>query len=222
MAPGTDGGTSAAERLGWGTPTHAEEFSSNVLRGWGLYDGAGHEGKGRRSPSAVTIKDGVLTITGTANGTTGGMAWQLDKSKYGRWEGRMRAPVGDPDYHALFLLWPDAENWPVGGEVDFMETSAADRQSTDGFLHYGANNSQLHASVKLDVTQWHNWAVEWTDKKITYYVDGVEWFSTTNKETFPPGPMHLAIQLDWFPEGGTQKTTQMQVDWVRFYALPGR
>ncbi len=33
--------------------------------------------------------------------------------------------------------------------------------------------------------------------------------------------MHLCIQLDWFPRSarGTVKTSTMQVDWVKQYAL---
>ena len=56
----------------------------------------------------------------TPSGTTAGMSWGHGQ-KYGRWEARVRAPAADPSYHALLLLWPDAENLPGGGEIDFME-----------------------------------------------------------------------------------------------------
>ena len=89
------------------------------------------------------------------------------------------------------------------------------------FLHYGSSNSQLHGEVTIDATQWHNWAVEWTPDHITAFVDGKQWFHTEKKEALPPGPMHLCIQLDWFPRSarGTVKTSTMQVDWVKQYAL---
>ncbi len=212
--------TSAAATLGWGQPNRSEDFDGN-LKSWGLYDGVGHEGKGKRTPSAATLKDGVLTITGDSQGNTEGMAWNPGQ-KYGRWEARVKAPVSDPSYHAVMLLWPDAENWPVGGEVDFMEMSDHTRQSTDMFLHYGASNSQLQGNVKVDATQWHNWAVEWTSTHITAYLDGKQWWSTDKTNALPPGPMHLTLQLDWFPKGGASvQTSQMQVDWVRQYALSG-
>ena len=95
----------------------------------------------------MTVNGGILTITGDANGTTGGMAWRQGRSKYGRWEARIKSPVADPSYHAVMLLWPDAENWPVGGEVDFMEISDATRQKADFFLHYGEQNHQLHGQL---------------------------------------------------------------------------
>ena len=149
------------------------------------------------------------------------MAWNPGQ-KYGRWEGRVKAPASDPSYNALLLLWPDAENFPVGGEVDFMEMTDHTRQETNLFLHYGADNSQVQGKVKIDATQWHNWAVEWTPEKITTYVDGKEWWSTTDTSILPPGPMHLCVQLDWFPGNGKGdvKPSEMQVDWVRQYALP--
>ncbi|MBA3724688.1 MAG: family 16 glycosylhydrolase [Candidatus Levybacteria bacterium] len=183
---------------------------------WGMYDGPGHAGQGRRSPGQATVKNGILTITGLPNGTTEGMAWKGGQ-KYGRWEGRVKAPVSDPSYNALLLLWPDAEDFPVGGEVDFMEMLDNTRQKTNFFLHYGANNDQISGEVKIDGTQWHNWAVEWTPTQMVAYVDGREWYKTTDTSKFPPRAMHVTIQLDWFPKGGAVKQSEMQVDWIHIY-----
>jgi Glycosyl hydrolases family 16 len=217
---GTAGeGTTAAALHGWGTPTRTEEFGSGTEQ-WQLYDGTGHAGKGRRSPGAVSVQGGVLTITGDPAGTTGGMAWGHGR-RYGRWEGRVRAPASDPSYDAVMLLWSDADNWPQGGEIDFMEMGDETRRTTDGFVHYGADNRQVHGSVETDATQWHNWAVEWTPSAITMFLDGREWYRTTDRAVQPPGPMHLCIQLDWFPKGGSVQRSTMQVDWVREYALDG-
>lgn len=215
--------TSAAKLLGWGQPVSDDEFSAPLGPDWEIYDGEGHDGNGRRSPSAVSLDDGVMTITGDSKGTTAGMAW-VPGRLYGRWEGRVRAPASDDTYNALMLLWPDAEDWPVGGEVDFMEMDDPTRQTTEMYLHYGKNNDQDNGEVKIDATQWHNWAVEWTPTGITAYVDGKSWYHTSNKKILPPRPMHLTIQLDWLPENGDKdhvKTSTMQVDWVKEYALPG-
>jgi Glycosyl hydrolases family 16 len=214
-------GTTAAATYGWGAPNREDDFDRD-LSGWGLYDGPGHAGKGRRSPSAATVANGVLTIQGDAHGTTEGMAWNSGRGqKYGRWEGRMKAPAGDPTYNALLLLWPDADNFPTGGELDFMEMTDPTRQSTDLFLHHGPANAQVHGTVTIDATQWHNWAVEWTPKRITAYVDGKSWWHTDDAAALPPGPMHLCVQLDWFPADGHRAVapSQMQVDWVRQYPV---
>jgi hypothetical protein len=213
--------TSAAVLHGWGEPVMAEEFDGPLGPEWRLYDGPGHVGNGIRSPEAITVADGLLTITGDAEGTTGGMAW-FPGQKYGRWEGRVRAPVGDETYNALMLLWPDAEDWPVGGEVDFMEMLDPTRQKTEIFIHYGPDDSTVHGEVLTDGTRWHNWAVEWTPEHIVAYLDGREWYRTTDTEVFPPREMHLCIQLDWFPGQGDPDDVQetvMQVDWVKQYPL---
>ena len=148
------------------------------------------------------------------------MAWGGGQ-QYGRWEGRVRAPASDPTYNALLLLWPDAENFPVGGEIDFMEMMDHTRQKTNVFLHYGEDNKQVSGSVVADATQWHNWAVEWTPTHVTTFLDGKEWWRTERAEILPPGPMHLCIQLDWFPKSSRSKvqTSTMQVDWVKQYAV---
>jgi hypothetical protein len=216
---GASAGITAAEQHGWGAPSREDDFSSGTDQ-WDIYDGPGHGGEGTRSPSAVSVEDGILTITCDSSGTTAGMAWNPGQ-KYGRWEGRVRAPVSDPSYNALLLLWPDAEDFPVGGEIDFMEMMDHTRQKTDIFIHYGKDNSQVNGSVEVDGTEWHNWALEWTPEAITAYVDGEEWYRTTDTSIFPPGPMHLCIQLDWFPEGDTPKQSIMEVDWVRQYSLDG-
>ncbi|HEX5812253.1 MAG TPA: glycoside hydrolase family 16 protein [Pseudonocardia sp.] len=214
--------SSAAAVQNWGEPTRVEEFDGTRLGpAWNVYDGPGHAGNGRRTPSAVSVRDGMLTITGNRAGDTAGMEWGGGQ-RYGRWEGRVRAPASDPSYNALLLLWPDAEDFPVGGEIDFMEMMDHTRQKTNVFLHYGKNNKQVSGSVVADATQWHNWAVEWTPTSIATYLDGTEWWRTERTEIFPPGPMHLCIQLDWFPRSarGQVKTSTMQVDWVKQYALP--
>jgi Glycosyl hydrolases family 16 len=214
-------GTTAAATYGWGAPNREDDFDSD-LSGWSLYDGPGHAGNGRRSPSAATVANGVLTVRGDAHGTTEGMAWNNGHGqKYGRWEGRVKAPASDPTYNALLLLWPDADNFPIGGELDFMEMTDHTRRSTNLFLHHGADNAQVHGAITIDATQWHNWAVEWTPKGVTAYVDGKPWWHTDDATVLPPGPMHLCVQLDWFPTDGRGAVapSQMQVDWVRQYAV---
>ena len=218
--PGRSAGyeTSAAAIHGWGEPNRVDEFDGSLGEDWNVYDSPGHAGNGRRTPEAVSIEDGILTITGDAQGNTAGMAWGPGQ-KYGRWEGRVRAPASDESYNALLLLWPDAEDFPVGGEIDFMEMMDHTRQTTNIFLHYGENNDQVVGEVQIDATQWHNWAVEWTPTHVAAFVDGKEWWRTTDVDILPPRAMHLCIQLDWFPEDGEGEVQQsyMHVDWVKRY-----
>jgi licheninase len=212
--------TSAAALHGWGEPNRVDEFDGPLGGDWNVYDGPGHAGNGRRTPDAVTIDNGILTITGDSRGSTAGMAWNPGQ-RYGRWEGRVKAPASDESYNALLLLWPDAEDFPVGGEIDFMEMLDHTRQKTNIFLHYGENNDQVDGEVKIDATEWHNWAVEWTPTHVAAFVDGNEWWRTTEVDILPPRAMHLCVQLDWFPGDGAADVQEsaMDVDWVKQYPL---
>jgi len=208
----------AAAAHGWGPPNRIDDFTDPAsLDQWTVYDGPGHDGNGRRTPAAVSVADGILTITGDSEGNSGGMAW-LPGQLHGRWEACVKSSPSGPGYHSLLLLWPDAENWPVGGEVDFMEIADPTRQTVEGWLHYGPNDERESSTLPIDSTQWHSWAVEWTPQRITMFVDGVQWWQTADPAHLPPGPMHLCIQLDSFGGdlggGGT-----MMVDWARQYSL---
>lgn len=215
------GAVTAAGRYGWGTPRETRFSGPSALNGWVVYDSVGHNGWGRRTPRAISFVDGVMVITGDAAGNTGGLTWGGGQ-KYGAWEVRMRVPEGAVDYHAVALLWPDAENWPVGGEVDFVEVVAdATRQTVSHHLHYSALDLTEAGVTKVDATEWHNYAVSWTPSAITIYVDGVPVWKTTDTSHFPPGPMHLALQLDASEKHPPNLSAgaQMAVAWARQYSL---
>lgn len=224
-APSTgtaDDGTQAAVRFNWGPVKDGDEFSNGTAPGskWSLYNGAGHNGNGRRVPSAFTVKNGVLTCTGTKSGDTGGMAFSRNQ-KYGRYEVRMKTGSINPNaggdkYHPVLILWPQDDRWPQGAEYDFFETDC-DSGEAGCFMHYPSDRvEQLHYTKKLDIENWHNYAIEWTNTALTGYIDGVQWWKITESRMQAPGPMHLTIQLDNF-SGGTMCPGTMDVAWVRYY-----
>lgn len=215
--------SSAGGRYGWGTPreTRFTSLQSLSSSGWKIYNSVGHNGWGRRTPAAISFVDGTMVITGDAAGNTGGLAW-TGGQRYGAWEIRAQIPRGAADYHAVALLWPDAENWPVGGEIDFVEILGdSTRQTVSHFLHYSAQNRTESAATRVNATQWHNYAVSWTPQAITVYVDGAPTWQTTNTSHFPPGPMHLALQLDASEKRPVNLSggAQMAVAWTRQYTL---
>ncbi|WP_165777505.1 glycoside hydrolase family 16 protein [Amycolatopsis antarctica] len=213
-----DEGVTAAEKFGWTDALNREDNFDTLDPAWGLYDGPGHAGNGVRSPEQVGVQDGILRIDGTEDGTTGGMAWD-EGQLHGRWETRAKYTAGTSAYHQVLILWPDAEDFPVGGEIDYSEVSDSERQNLQFFLHYGENNDQVQSETAVDMTQWHNYAVEWTPEHIIGYVDGVEFFRSEDPKTLPPRAMHPTIQLDWFPEDGEAGPGSMEVDWIRQYTL---
>ena len=204
-------GRRAAAVHNW-TLVGGDEFNGGMSPNWSPYDGPGHAGNGRRTPDAITVQNGMLVIRGDAEGNTGGMSWQQDQ-RFGRWEVRARFPKGDDQYHPVLILWRESGG-KENGEIDFAETtSASDKVSF--FLHYGSEQDYAHKSI--DLTQWHNYAVEWVDGRVTGYIDGEKWFESTDREKLPPGQMHPTIQLDYFPEDGSPQPTEMHVDYMRIY-----
>jgi hypothetical protein len=212
-------GMTAGAKYGWQTPSGTTKFTdSSALLGWYVYNGAGNGGYGRRTPDAISFANNTMIITGDEQGVTAGLAWWPGQ-QYGAWEVRVKVPEGAPNYNPVVLLWPDAENWPTGGEVDFLEIQRDPlRQHVSAALHYSPTNKWVSSDVKIDATQWHNYAVAWTPTAITAYVDGLPFATATDTSTFPPGSMHLCIQLD---VGGTDLAggAQMMVAWARRYSL---
>jgi licheninase len=209
--------TAAVER-DWGVPNREDGFdTAATLSNWHLYQGSGHAGNGKRTPQAISVSNGVLTITGNASGYSGGMGWN-EGQLFGRWEVCVRSPQSAPGYHSVALMWPDAEDWPVGGELDFMEAVDSARQRVEGWLHYGPDDRRVGDQVSVDATRWHAWAVEWTPQRITYFLDGAPWWSTTETPTFPPRSLHLCLQVDNFG-GDIAAGGRQLVDWVRQYSL---
>ncbi len=206
-------GTQAATALGWKLIGRDEFAGSTVSDRWGPYDGPGNDGEGRRTPDALSVGNGLLTIRGDADGNTGGMSYRDDR-KTGRWEMRAKFPKGDPQYHPVLLLWP-GDGGSDDGEVDFAETTSAS-DSVSFFLHHGSGDQKV-AEKQIDLTQWHNYAVEVTSRGVTGFIDGQKWFESTDPDTLPRGPVHPVIQLDWFPKGDSPEPSELQVDWMRIY-----
>jgi glycosyl hydrolase family 16 len=245
-APGSaDDGPTAADAFGWGTPVPeaSDEFNYGSdaepappdeaiwnLPGEGP-DGcfAGHAGNGQRCGTHTKVHGGFLRLTSDAEGNTGWLAAK-HAAQYGRWEVRARSEAtgeGEP-YHPVLILWPDSDQWPQGGEYDFLENTAPGEDCAGSFIHYpheeGPVQQEYAEQCGVDLTQWHNFAVEWTPDHIAGFIDGEEWFRWSGGEGEGrqciqcAELMHQTIQLDNFDS--TQPAV-FEVDWTRHYTLDG-
>jgi hypothetical protein len=223
--PTAEDGTEAAKTRGWGPVVAGDEFATGTAPDptkWRLYDSPGHNGKGVRSPSAWSVRDGFARVTGDTAGTTGGMSAKYAGAsrRYGRWEVRLRASNVEQKYHFVSILWPDSGNWPCDGEIDYAEKPGSSMTDVGFYNHFDCTNQQTQVKKAVDVTQWHNYAVEWSPTGVVGYLDGAEWFRDDNTAHLPPGPMHQTLQLDWFPvTGQATKTSTADFAWVRQYDL---
>jgi len=153
----------------------------------------------------------VPTIPG-ATGTDGG---QL----YGRYVMRFRTdPV--PGYKVVILLWPDSENWPTDGEIDFPEANT--NSTIWGHVHHqggtsGNDQTGFRTPVMYD-RGWHTAAINWLPGKVILQLDGRTIGSTRTR--IPNTPMHLVIQAETATDGSVPSPSaagNFQLDWVVVY-----
>ncbi len=201
---------------------YRDDFAS--LSQWQLYDSAGHGGNGLRRPSQVSVANGVCTISGTASGTTGGMALRNHNQMFGKWTWRMRAAPGARVYNPVCLLWGQGSGSSVNastGEIDVVECwQDAARQSNQFTLHYGDGTSMIGASTFVDMSQWRTYSLLWTPTQISTWIDDQRpYFITSEADKFPKVPMTVTAQLDWFPEEGTWGEANLQLDYVQIWTL---
>lgn len=207
------------------TQTAGDEFDGSAVnpKKWVVYSGTNDRTGEAWTPSLCTVSDGLLTLRGEPGpaGRLCGLAWLKDQV-YGRWLVHARMPFpANPQFALVCLLWPhDDASWPAAGEVDYAEEYDPQRRSLQGFLHYGARDSQLYiGKIPVDTTQWHTYGVEWEPDHVSFLIDNRVVWKTTAPLAIPRGPMHQTLQLNLnreYPE--VPVTTEMQVDWVHIYA----
>lgn len=236
--PPTD---TAAGRFGWGAPlAGSDEFNYGSVATpavpdqtkWNLAGGAvnacgaGHNGNGRRCEANTRVLGGFARMTGLANGDSGWLGSKTSQ-RYGRWEARARSQANGANnnrqYHPLLIAWPSNNSWPAGAEYDFLENGAPGETCAEAFLHYPNHQPRTQEFAQrcgVDLTQWHNFALEWTPQHLVGYIDGVAWFTFDDDcIQCAPFPMNLTIQLDNF-YGSNLQPASYEIDWARIYAAP--
>lgn len=207
-------------------------FPAAVAARWGhsYPDGFKDTSKlGRYEPTkTVSIEHGVMTIhvhtqdgihmaaaalptVPGAHGSDGGML-------YGRFQIRLRAdPVAG--YKLAVLLWPDSEEWPKDGEIDFPEANL--NGPILAFVHHQngtSPNDQTEFATDATYGQWHTATVTWLPSGVSFQLDGQ--VVGTAFARIPNTPMHLIIQAET-SIGGPVPTDaaagNIQIDWLSVY-----
>lgn len=192
---------------GWDFPGDFQYYSSYIKR------------------ANTSIHDGILDMHASFDGAQGSAGWALNKSMvqtYGKFLVRMRGDRATNLAEAP-LLWPQSENWPGDGEIDFAEDDFGDR-TCYAFSHY-ANASGNDAYVMSGPEQghsladWHTWGVEWTPDALRYTVDGVVWDTVTQPEAIPRNPMWIGfVQSCLFGACDANMDAHWEIDWVATYS----
>lgn len=181
---------------------------------------------------------------------TSGRIKTLNKQylKYGRVEARLRLDDGMRSgvWPAFWMMGNDIESgapWPYCGEIDIMEHRNAEKQIIST-LHWNtgtgtsANNAHIYSGSETtnqygnidSINDWHNYAVEWYEDVVKFYLDGV-CFETLNinnsemeefqKEHFILLNLAIGSSGSPFTKGETVsddfQSATMYVDYVRVY-----
>ena len=237
----------------------SDEFNGTKLdtTKWAYETGSGHNNeKQYYTKDNVSVSDGTLKITAKKESKSGysytsgrietitedGQA--LFATKYGKIEARIKLPAGTGLWPAFWMMPADNAygSWPLSGEIDIMEARGRVLNEVNGTIHFGETrpfNRSIGGSYQLpsntDITDYHVYGVEWQENVIIWYVDGVEFFRTSNWYTMTdgnvaeyPAPfnkefyliLNLAVGGDYdngkLPSSSDLPAT-MEVDYVRVY-----
>ncbi len=105
----------------------------------------------------------------------------LFEQKYGRFEARIKMPCGPGLWPAFWMLGTNysTTGWPQCGEIDIMEYRGQEPSIVHGTVHgpgYSAGDaitkSYSYTNARFD-TDYHTFAVEWTENNIDFFVDDI-------------------------------------------------
>ena len=155
--------------------------------------------------------------------------------KYGYIEGRIKLPKGKGTWPAFWMMPVNYTGWPDSGEIDIMEEVGYHPDYVSSSLHANAhvhtNNTQVTKEMYCAGAEgdYHVYAIEWTQEKITTFVDGKVLLTYNNRglshDDWPyDAPFYIILNLAWGGNwGGSQGVDEsalpvtMSVDYVRVF-----
>jgi len=157
---------------------------------------------------------------------------------YGRFEARIKLPIGKGIWPAFWLLGDDigAVGWPKCGEIDIVENLGSEPSIAHGTIHgpgysgdHGIGSPYVLPDSKRFTDDFHIFAVEWEPQEIRFYVDD-SLYATRRPSDLPSGAhwvydhpffiiLNLAVGGNWpgNPDASTQFPQKMLVDYIRVY-----
>lgn len=156
---------------------------------------------------------------------------------YGRVEARIKLPRGQGIWPAFWMLGTNIEssNWPACGEIDIMENIGKEPGTVHGTIHGpGYASLGIGGPVTLPAGEavaddFHIFAVECEPNRITWFMDGRQYFTLTPKNLPEQGVwvfnqakflmLNLAVGGIWpgNPDATSTFPQRMLVDYVRVY-----
>lgn len=141
---------------------------------------------------------------------------------FGYFEARMKIPAGRGLWPAFWLLPTTYQTRP---EVDIMEMLGHRPDVAHFNVHSGPFNVGTSWASGQDLSAgFHTFALDWQPTQLTWLVDGVIRFQTTDPALIPQQPeymlLNLAVGGNWpgAPDATTRFPAKLLVDWVRVWA----
>ena len=236
----------------WGDDFIGDAVDRNV---WAFEEGNGEEqglvGWGNHElqyffEENAVVDDGILKINVIRDNKSGYTSAKLISTdayavKYGRIEARIRVDA-ETGLWPAFWLFPNESKygeWPRSGEIDIFEAVGANPNEVVHNIFYGTrqNNEYVYTLPgESSISDWHTYAVEWSESEIAWYVDGVKtrnetsWhtLTETGKRLKKPAPFDEAFNIILnFSVGGSFNNYKepasdfdgavMEVDYVRVF-----
>lgn len=202
----------------------------------------------------VRLENSNLILEARKDGYVSGYTWssgRIDTSglcgfKYGRLEAKLKYDVVSGAFPAFWTIgtcahYPTGENihgvkkslgtqWAQNGEIDMFEGRGTKSEIAQGGWYNQddgkGNQTIIFGTKNIDASQYHVYAVEWTETTMISYIDGVETGrkDISNIESWHR-PMYIILNMAVGSTGGYPAddctSMKMEVDWVRVYAPVG-
>jgi hypothetical protein len=136
---------------------------------------------------------------------------------YGRYAIRFMVQQPTAGFKIAWLLWPDSENFPTDGEIDFPEGPLSGAISA--YMHrQNGNSAHDQDAYNTDIgvsSGWHTAVTEWTASESRFFLDGVVIGTSTNR--IPHTPMHWVIQSETWGVPSAGAVADIYIAWVAIY-----
>ncbi|KAA6329831.1 Beta-glucanase [termite gut metagenome] len=220
-------------------PNTAKWYYETGAHGWGNNELQNYVAGTYGTDTCAVITEGTLKITAKKNANqvisirmNTSESWQ-----YGYFEAKLKLPQGRGTWPAFWML-PKTNKltWPDDGEIDIMEEVGYRPNWVSSSIHckayYHSIGTQKTAEkfIATAESDFHTYAVEWTEESVWGFVDGDCYFKfsndkTGNKATWPFNvPFYLKLNLAWGGNwGGSQGVDEnklpatYEIDYVRVY-----
>lgn len=206
--------------------------------GWGNNEIQNYIAGVREADTCAFVSDGTLKIVAKKVGdeVLSARLNTMEGWKYGYFEASLKLPEGKGTWPAFWMMPEEFNHWPADGEIDIMEEVGYRPNWTSSAIHCKAYNHGIGTQktgeqfIPTAQSEFHIYALEWTEDYIKGYVDGKCHFvfendKQGNNDTWPFDKsfiikLNLAWGGNWGGAEGVDESflpATYEIDYVRAY-----